>query len=95
MLNVHERELPPTELPPINYEEFLHDPCILKPVLEPRFFVESAPSKPSQPEQSQTKLSTSPLAFTELHAGMSFTALMGLEDSRGSSTLPSRNYQRQ
>lgn len=85
ILNAHERELPPMDLPPINYKEFLHEPYIPKPVPEPRFPVESASFDPSQPKQSQAEPSVSSLAFTELPVEMSFIALMGLETSRGSS----------
>lgn len=47
MFNAHEQELTPMELPPINYEEFLHEPYIPERVLKPRFLVESASSGPS------------------------------------------------
>lgn len=90
MFNAHDREFSPMDFPSVNYKEFLHEPYILEPILEPRFPVESASFGPSQAKPGQAKLSqaepsTSSTTFTKLPVGMSFTALMGLLDSRGSS----------
>lgn len=55
MFNAHEKELPPMDFPLVNYEELLPEPYILKPVLEPRFLVESASFGPTQAEPSQAE----------------------------------------
>lgn len=47
MFNAHERELPPMDFRAVNCEEFLHEPYIPEPILEPRFPVESVSSGPS------------------------------------------------
>lgn len=84
-INGHECELLRMELPPANYDEFLYEPHVPEPVLEPTFLVESASSGQLQPEPSQAEPSRSSPAFTELPARLSFTALMGLKFSRVSS----------
>lgn len=60
------------DLRSVNYKELLDESYIPKPILEPRFSVESSSSEPSQPEP-------------ELRTRMSFTTLMGKEVSTGSS----------
>lgn len=84
MFNAHERELLPMDFPPVNYE-LLHKPYIPEPVLEPWFPVESLSSGPSQAEPSHAEPCMSSLIFIVLPTKMSFTTLMGLEDSHESS----------
>lgn len=84
----------PMELLSLNYDEFLYEPSVQEPVLELRFPVESASFGLLQPRPSQAESSTSSPVFIKLPTELSFTVLMGLEDSYSGYCRRSRDIMR-
>lgn len=77
--------MPSMDLLPINYDEFIYEPYTPEPVQEPRFHADGNWFSLLQFEPMRAKSDMSTPSFTELLVGLSFTTMMGLEDSCGSS----------